>query len=72
MSRTEREDLNFFHVVIIFSVLGQDLTHLAPKENAHGKFFCQEGKKLLSHLFSYGSDISCHLTWLKYDPIKSS
>jgi hypothetical protein len=40
--------LIFFHDVLIFTGLGQDLTHLARKENTHS-FNCI--------LFSYGSDI---------------
>ncbi len=27
--RIERKDLNFFHVVVVFTGLGQDLSHLA-------------------------------------------
>jgi hypothetical protein len=29
--------LNFFHVVLIFTDLGQDLTHLALKENTQSE-----------------------------------
>ncbi len=31
--------LNFCHVVLIFTGLGQDLTHLAQKENTHSEIF---------------------------------
>jgi hypothetical protein len=39
LSRIERKDLNFFHVLLIFTGLGQDLTHLVHKENTHSKVF---------------------------------
>jgi hypothetical protein len=39
LSRIERKDLNFFHVELIFTGLGQDLTHLARKENTHSEIF---------------------------------
>ncbi len=66
LSRIER---NFFHVVFIFTGLGQDLTHLAHKENKHSEIFSvRQAKNCI--LFSYGSDIRCHLTWLKYWPYK--
>jgi hypothetical protein len=55
--------LKFFHVVLIFAGLGQDLTHLAHKENTHSEIFLL-GRQIF-FLF-YGSDIRCHLTWLKY------
>jgi hypothetical protein len=35
----KRKDLKFFHVVLIFTGLGQDLTHLAHKENTHREKF---------------------------------
>jgi hypothetical protein len=31
--------LNFFNVVLIFTELGQDLTHLAHKENTQSEIF---------------------------------
>jgi hypothetical protein len=39
LSRIERKDLNFFHVVLVFTGLGQDLSHLALKENTHSEIF---------------------------------
>ncbi len=33
LSRIERKDLKFFHVVPIFTWLGQDSTYLAHKDN---------------------------------------
>jgi hypothetical protein len=35
---------NFFHVVLIYPGLGQDLTHLAHKENTHNEIFLQAKK----------------------------
>jgi hypothetical protein len=32
-------DITFFHVVLIFTELGQDLTHLAHKENTQSEIF---------------------------------
>jgi hypothetical protein len=37
LSRIESKDLKFFHVVLIFTELGQDLTHLAHTENTQSK-----------------------------------
>jgi hypothetical protein len=49
--------------------LGQDLTHLAHTENiAEWNFSVRQAKNLNCILFSKGSDIRCHLTWLKYWP----
>jgi len=39
LSRIERKDLKFFHVVLIFTGFGQDLTYLAHKENTHSEMF---------------------------------
>ncbi len=47
ISRIERKDLNFFNVVIMFSGLGQDLIHLAHKENAHSEMFLSGRLKIL-------------------------
>jgi hypothetical protein len=61
--------LHFFHVVLIFTGLGQDITHLAHKENTHSEIFLLGRLTILiafSSLTRYGSDIICHLTWLKY------
>jgi hypothetical protein len=44
--RIERKDLKFFHVVLIFTGLGQDLTHLAHKENTHNEIFLLDRLKL--------------------------
>jgi hypothetical protein len=46
LSRIE-EDLTFFHVVIIFTELEQDLTHLAHKENTQSEIFLLFGQKIL-------------------------
>jgi hypothetical protein len=46
--------LNFVHVVLIFTGLGQDLTLLFHKENTHNEIFLQ-AKKFNCILFSYGS-----------------
>ncbi len=46
LSRLERKDLKFFHGVLIFTGLGQDLTHLVHKENTHSDIFLL-GKKIL-------------------------
>jgi hypothetical protein len=35
----ERQDLKFFHAGLIFIGLGQDLTHLAQKENTQSEIF---------------------------------
>jgi hypothetical protein len=39
LSRIERKDLNFFHVVLIFTGLGQDISELAHKENTNCEIF---------------------------------
>ena len=39
LSVIERKDLKFFHVVLISTGLGQDLTHLAHKENTQSEIF---------------------------------
>jgi hypothetical protein len=39
LSRKERKDLKIFHVVLIFTGLGYDLTHLVHKENTHSEIF---------------------------------
>ncbi len=44
----ERKDLNFFHVVLIFTGLGQDLTHLAHKESTHSDIFLLGRLKILT------------------------
>jgi hypothetical protein len=43
----ERKDLKFFHVVLISTGLGQDLTHLAHKENTHSIIFLFGRLKIL-------------------------
>jgi hypothetical protein len=43
----ERQVIKFFHVVIIFPGLGQDLTHLAHKENTHSEIFLSGRLKIL-------------------------
>ncbi len=59
--------LSFFHVVLIFIVLGQDLSHLAHKENTHSEIFSvRQVYNFNCTLFSYGSDIRCNLTWLTF------
>jgi hypothetical protein len=59
--------LPFFHVVLIFTGLRQDVNHFAQKENTQSEiFFARQAKNFNCILFSYGSDIRCHLTWLKY------
>ncbi len=39
--------LKFFHAVLIFTGLGQDLTHLAHKENTHSEIFLLGKLKIL-------------------------
>jgi hypothetical protein len=39
LSRIKRKDLNFFRVVLIFTELGQNLTHLTHKENTQSEMF---------------------------------
>ncbi len=73
LSGIERKDLNFFsfHVVLIFTRLGQDLTHFAHKEITQSEnFSVRQAKNLNCILLSYGSDRRRHLTWLKYWPYK--
>ncbi len=53
LSRIERKDPKYFHVVLIFIGLGQDLTHLAQKENRQSEIF------LLGR-----QEIRCNLIWL--------
>jgi hypothetical protein len=58
--------LSIFHVVLIFTGLEQDLSHLVHKENTHSKIFLLQAIHFNYILFSYGSDVKCNLTWLKY------
>ncbi len=39
LSRIKRKDLKFFHVVLLFTELELDLTHLAHKENTQSDTF---------------------------------
>jgi hypothetical protein len=39
--------LNFFHVVLIFTGLGQDLTHLAHKGNTRSEIFLLRRQQIL-------------------------
>ncbi len=55
LSRIERKDLKFFHVVLIFTGLGQDVTHLAHKENTDSEFFLLDGLKILIEFYSFTS-----------------
>jgi hypothetical protein len=48
--------LNFVHVVLIFTGLGQDLTHLAHKKSTHSEMFQFGRLKILI--------VSCFLTAL--------
>ncbi len=47
LSGKERRDITFFHVVQIFTGLGQDLTHLAHNENTHSDIFLLGRLKIL-------------------------
>jgi hypothetical protein len=50
--------LNFFHVVPIFTELGQDLTHLAHKMNTHSDIFLSDRLKIVIAFCSlWGSDL---------------
>jgi hypothetical protein len=51
--RKERKDLKLFHVVPIFTELGQDLTHLAHKENTQSDIFWT-GEKFYLHFVLLG------------------
>jgi hypothetical protein len=42
----------FFHVVLIFTGLGQDSTHLVYKENTHSEIFLLANIKLLIAFYS--------------------
>ncbi len=57
----DRKDLDFFHVVLISTGLGQDLTHSAHKENTHSEIFLLGRLKILIAI--------CSLTALIYDAI---
>jgi hypothetical protein len=52
LSRIERKNLNFFHFVLIFTGLWQDLTHLAHKESKASEIFLLGRLKLLFALCS--------------------
>jgi hypothetical protein len=43
-----RKDINFFHVVQIFTELGE-FTHLAHKENTESDIFLWDRRKILLH-----------------------
>jgi hypothetical protein len=55
LSRIERKDLEFFHVVPIFTELGQDLTHVAYKENTQSDIFLWDRRKVLIAFCSLGA-----------------
>jgi hypothetical protein len=57
----ERKVLKFFHVVLISTGLGQDITNLAHKENTHSEIFLLGRLKILIAI--------CSLTALIYDAI---
>jgi hypothetical protein len=42
--------LIFFHVLLIFTEVEQDLTHLAHKENTESEFFCSLRALIKNHL----------------------
>jgi hypothetical protein len=55
-SRIERKDLKFFfHVVLIFTGLGQDLTHLAHEGNTQREIFLLGRLKILIAFCSHTS-----------------
>ncbi len=58
----------FFHVVPIFTELGQGLSHFAHKENTQSDIFLWDiGTKIFNCIvFSWSSDIISFLPWLKY------
>jgi hypothetical protein len=56
---------NFFHVVPIFTELGQDLTHLAHKGNTQSDFFLCDRLKLFITFCSLGALIISSLLRLK-------
>jgi hypothetical protein len=60
--------LNFFHVVPIFTDLGQDLTHLAHQENTKCDIFLWDRRKILIAFCYLGALIISRLPWLKYWP----
>jgi hypothetical protein len=43
-----KNGFEFFHVVPIFTELGQDLTHLAHKENTHSDIFLWDRLRILN------------------------
>jgi hypothetical protein len=47
ISRIVRKDLNFFHLVLKFTGLRQDITHLAQKENTQSEIFLLGRLKIL-------------------------
>jgi hypothetical protein len=47
--------LNFFHVVPIFTELGQDLTHKAHTENTQSDIFLWDKRKILIEFCSLGA-----------------
>jgi hypothetical protein len=62
LSRIEgKRILNFFHVVLIFTWLGQDLTHLAHKENTHSEIVLLGKLKLLIAFCSLPALMPSHM-----------
>ncbi len=55
LSRIERKDLKFFHVVPIFTELGQDFDNLAHKENTPRDIFLWDRRKFLIAVCSLGA-----------------
>jgi hypothetical protein len=48
-------DLKFFHVVPIFTQLGQNLTHLVHTENTQSDIFLWDRRKILIAFCSLGA-----------------
>jgi hypothetical protein len=57
----EGKDLKFFSCTLISTGLGQDITHLAHKENTHSEIFLLGRQKILITI--------CSLSALIYDAI---
>jgi hypothetical protein len=55
LSRLERKNPEKFYVLPIFTVLGQDLTHLAHKENTQSGIFLWDRRTILIAFCSLGA-----------------
>ncbi len=71
LSRIEKKDLKFFsYCANIYWIRARFNSFSALGEYVQWNFSVRQANNFNCILCSYGSDIRCHLTWLKYWPFK--